>query len=140
MFGENRHLQGLPEDLRTERQPGRVFNPNEGLKLDWVNRYKTINFGVNAQLASSTVLQDNQLRCYLLIQNQHATADLLLSFTTDASAFGSIIIVPRGNYELTGGEAGGSFVPSGSVNILGTVADQPVTIIEGTLSPYPMNL
>lgn len=143
MFGDNRqrqNLEGLPEDLQRERRAGRVFDPRSGVALDWVNRYKTVNFGVVIGIANSTVLQDNHLRTYLLIQNQHPLSDLFLSFTTEAGAFGSVIIIPRGNYELIGGEAGGSYVPSGSVNLLGAVAAMSVTVVEGTLSPYEISI
>jgi len=135
------NLGDLPESLQTERQGGRVFDPTSGLGLDWVNRFQTTNFGVILGAESQTVLQDNALRTYLLIQNQSAAIDLFLSFTTDASIGppGSILIIPRGNYELIGGQDGGSFVPKNSVNLLAAAPGVRVTIVEGTLLPYELS-
>ncbi len=133
-------LGSLPEDLMAYRRSRGLFDPSSGLALDWINRYKFTNFGVIVQVASQTVLQDNPLRTYLLVQNQNAAADLQLSFGTDAAAsgLGSVIIIPRGNYELIGGEAGGSAVPKASVNVRGTVANQQICVVEGTLEPYEL--
>lgn len=131
-------LGDLPESLGHERRMGRMFDPSAGLALDWINRYKTTNFGIILPADSQTVLQDNALRTYLLVQNQSATSDITLSFGTDAalSGLGSVIIVPRGNYELIGGEAGGAFCPKQSVNVRSLVAGVQIVVIEGTLEPY----
>lgn len=128
----------LPEDLQRERRGKQGFDPSTGLAVDWVNRYKTTNFGTLIGLASRNILQNNGLRTYLLVQNKDAVSDLFLTFTTDASAFAGILIIPRGNYELIGGEAGGSFVPSDSVNLIGAAAGMNVVIVEGTLMPYEL--
>lgn len=136
----NTTLGDLPEGLTRERLAGRVFDPTQGLALDWVNRYKVTNFGIILGAASQTVLQDNALRTYLLIQNQDLAANLQLSFTTDAAVggLGSVVIIPGGNYELIGGEMGGAFCPKQSVNILGTVVGQQICIVEGTLEPHSL--
>ena len=79
-------LGELPEDLGRERAPGQEFDPSAGLGLDWFNRYKTVNFGVIlATTDSQTVLNDNSLRTYILIQNQSGN-DLLVSFGTGVAA------------------------------------------------------
>ena len=131
-------LGSLPEDLESYRRGGRMFDPSAGVAIDWINRYKVTNFGVQIGNVSQTVLQDNALRTYLLIQNQSPATDLFLSFTTDANpTIGSIIIIPRGNYELIGGEAGGSFVPKASVNLISTALIN-VVVVEGTLEPYEL--
>ncbi len=129
-------LGDLPEDIARERRAKQGFDPSAGLALDWINRYKTTNFGTLIGLASTTILQNNGLRTYLLVQNKSAVADLFLTFTTDASFFAGILIIPRGNYELVGGEAGGSFVPSDSINLIGAAAGMNVVIVEGTLMPF----
>lgn len=133
-------LGDLPEDLSRYRRGGAVFDPSSGLALDWINRYKTTVFGFILQTGSQAVLQDNPLRTYLLIQNQSAATDIFLSFTNDAAAndLGSIIIIPRGNYELIGGEAGGAFVPKASVNMRAAAADTRIAVVEGTLEPYEL--
>lgn len=131
-------LSDLPEDLKRERRAGQGFDPSAGLALDWLNRYKTTNFGTLIGITSTTILQNNGLRTYLLIQNKDAAADLFLTFTTDASSFGGILIIPRGNYELIGGEKGGSFVPSDSVNLVGAAANMNVVVVEGTLLPFEL--
>jgi len=131
-------LGDLPDDIQWERRARQGFDPSANLVLDWVNRYKTTNFGTIIGIASTTVLQNNGLRTYLLVQNKDAANDLFLTFTTDASSFAGILIVPRGNYELIGGEAGGSFVPSDSINLIGAAADMNVVIVEGTLMPHEL--
>lgn len=128
----------LPEDIARERRAQQGFDPAASLALDWVNRYKTTNFGTLIGLASTTILQNNGLRTYLLVQNKDAVSDLFLTFTTDASSFAGILIIPRGNYELIGGEKGGSFVPSDSINLIGAAANMNVVIVEGTLMPFEM--
>lgn len=128
----------LPEDLMRYRRAGQPFDPSAGLGLDWINRYKTTNFGTIVGVTSTTILQNNALRTYLLIQNKDVASNLFLTFTTDASSFGGILIIPRGNYELIGGEAGGSFVPSDSVNLIGAAANMNVVVVEGTLMPYEL--
>lgn len=128
----------LPADLGRERRGGQGFDPSAGLALEWVNRYKTTNFGTVTGAGSITILQNNGLRTYLLVQNKSAASDLFLTFTTDASPFSGILIIPRGNYELIGGEAGGSFCPSDSVNLIGAAAGMNVVIVEGTLMPYEL--
>lgn len=135
-------LGDLPESLGRERLPGQLFDPRAGLAIDWVNRFKTVNFGVVlANTNNQTVLQDNGLRTYLLVQNQSAVNDLLLSFGTEAAAsgIGSHIIIPRGNYELIGGQFGGSYVPKSSVNLRAAVAPIQALIHEGTLEPYEIS-
>lgn len=129
-------LGDLPEDIGRERRAKQGFDPSAGLALDWINRYKTTNFGTLIGLTSTTILQNNGLRTYLLVQNKSAVADLFLTFTTDASSFAGILIIPRGNYELVGGEAGGSFVPSDSINLIGAATGMNVVIVEGTLMPF----
>lgn len=133
-----KNLGDLPEDIQRERRSRQGFDPSAGLVLDWVNRYKTTNFGTIVGTTSRNILQNNGLRTYLLIQNKDAVSDLFLTFTTDASAFAGILIIPRGNYELIGGEAGGSFVPSDSVNLIGAAAGINVVVVEGTLMPHEM--
>lgn len=128
----------LPEDIARERRPGPVFDPSGGLALDWVNRYKTTNFGRIIGVTSVNVLQNNGLRTYLLVQNKDPATDLFLTYTTDASVFGGILIIPRGNYELIGGEKGGSFIPSDSVNLIASAAGVNVVIVEGTLMPHEL--
>ena len=132
------HLGDLPEDIGRERRAKQGFDPQAGLALDWTNRYKTTNFGTVIGVASQTILQNNGLRTYLLVQNKDAASDLFLTFTTDASSFAGILIIPRGNYELVGGEAGGSFVPSDSVNLVGAAANMNVVVVEGTLMPFEL--
>lgn len=129
----------LPEDIGRERQGKQGFDPAAGLAIDWINRYKTTNFGTLIQPASQTILQNNGLRTYLLIQNKDAAGDLFLTFTTDATPFGGILIIPRGNYELIGGEAGGAFCPSDSVNLIGSAVDMNIVVVEGTLLPYELS-
>ena len=133
-------LGDLPADLGEERRAGQGFAPGAGLGLKWVNRYKTTNFGILIGLVGQTVLQNNPLRTYLLIQNKNAAADLFLTYTTDASDFGGVLIIPRGNYELVGGEMGGSFCPSDSINLIGAAANMNVVVVEGTLMPYELAL
>ena len=135
-------LGELPEDLGVERMPGREFDPSAGLALDWVNRFKTVNFGIVLNDTNSlTVLNDNALRTYLLIQNQSGVNNLLISFGTDvaASGLGSHIIFPEGNYELIGGQAGGAYVPKQSVNIRAAAAPIQLVVHEGTLEPYELS-
>jgi len=130
-------LGDLPESLGRERRGGRVFDPTSGLALDWVNRYKTSNFGFIVGPGGAQLLQGNKLRTYLLVQNKDAATDLILSFGSEANLFNGIIIIPRGNYELIGGEGGGAFCPPDSVNAFAT-ADVNIVVVEGTLSPYEM--
>lgn len=133
-------LGDLPESLKRERAPGQLFDPGAYMALEWINRYKTTNFGIIIAAAgdSQTILQDNQLRTYLLVQNQDAAADLQLSFSTDAApgGLGSVVIIAGGNYELIGGQQGGAFCPKQSVNVRSTVAGQQICVVEGTLEPY----
>lgn len=131
-------LGDLPEDITRERRADQAFDPSAGLYLDWTNRYKTTNFRILIGTASQTVLQNNGLRTYLLIQNKDPVSDLFLTFTTDASLDAGILIIPRGNYELIGGEAGGAFVPSDSVNLIGAAADISVVVVAGTLMPMEL--
>jgi hypothetical protein len=131
------YLGDLPESLTRERRGGRVFDPTSGLALDWVNRYKTTNFGSIVGPAGTQLLLGNKLRTYLLVQNKDAATDLFLSFGNDANAFNGVIVIPRGNYELIGGEDGGAHIPQESVNAFATV-DIQVVVVEGTLSPYEM--
>lgn len=131
------YLGDLPESLTRERRGGKVFDPTSGLALDWVNRYKTSNFGFIVGAAGAQLLQGNKLRTYLLVQNKDAATDLFLSFGTEANAFNGIIVIPRGNYEIIGGEDGGAHIPQESVNAFAT-ANVNIVVVEGTLSPYEM--
>jgi hypothetical protein len=131
------YLGDLPESLTRERRGGRVLDPTSGLALDWVNRYKTSNFGFIVGAAGAQLLQGNKLRTYLLVQNKDAATDLFLSFGTEANAFNGIIVIPRGNYEIIGGEDGGAHIPQESVNAFAT-ANVNIVVVEGTLSPYEM--
>lgn len=132
------HLGDLPEPLGRERLPGKMIDPHAELALDWINRYKTQAFSVLTTAGvGQTVLQNNPLRCYLMVQNLDAATDLHINWNTDAIVGNSPLIIPRGNAEFIGGEAGGSFCPQDSVNIVSSLAIR-VAIIEGTLMPYEL--
>ena len=127
-------LGDLPETLGYERRGGQMFDPSAGLKLDWSNRYKTLQFGFQAGPASAAVLQGNFLRTYLMIQNKDAAVDLFVAFGTEASAFNGGLIIPLGNAELIGGEMGGCFCPPETVNVFAASTINSL-IIEGSLVP-----
>ena len=133
-----RFLQGLgelPADKLRERAPGPVVDPGAGLIPEWINNYTATLFPFSLPTNDVTAIPANPLRCYLLIQNKDAAADLLVNFGNVANSFSGVIIIPRGNYELIGGAVGGSFCPSNSVHLLATVANQQAVIIEGVLPP-----
>lgn len=129
-------LGELPETLYRERQPGLMHDPNAGLALDWSNRYRTTNFFFLAQTTSTPILQENHLRCYLMVQNLDPANDLHIAFNSDAIFNTSPVIIPRGNAEFIGGEAGGSFVPKASISVISSIANHRVAVVEGTLEPY----
>lgn len=133
-------LGELPEPLGRERWPRRAFDPNAGLYLDWYNRYQAINFGIHIGTANQTVLQENGLRTYLLIQNNHAANTLFVAFNSEASAFSSVHVLAGGFYELIGGAPAGAFCPKSSLNLLATGAATNVVIVEGTLQPLSESL
>lgn len=137
-FYPRNQLGDLPESLGRERRGGQMIDPMAGVALDWINRYKITNFGILVGLASITVLNENALRCYLIVQNKDPASDLFLTFGNEANAFDGFTIIPRGNYELIGGEAGGAFIPKASVNLLGAAANMNVVVAEGTLEPYEL--
>lgn len=134
-----RRLGELPETLSRERQHGRYLDPSAGLYLDWSNRFTCINFGTLVGLASQTVLQDNGLRTYLMIQNNHAANVVYLAFNSEATVFSGVRIIAGGNYELIGGQQGGAFVPKSSINLLASGVDTNVVVVEGALEPEPIS-
>ena len=115
--------------------PTRINDPGSGLFPQWINGYTASLYPFVIGLASQQIIPANPLRAYLLIQNKDAAADMLINFGSEATAFSSVIIIPRGNYELIGGAYGGSFVPGDSVHVLGTAAGMQGALIEGVLPP-----
>jgi len=145
MHRQNIHtLGGLPQD-RQDPEPGGVHYPGDRGAVPgqpgrgprgaarWVNSYTSTNFPFIIGLESQQIVPANPLRTYLLIQNKDAGADMFINFGQKANAFNGVIIVPRGNYELIGGSAGGPFVPSDSIWLIGAVADMDGVLVEGVL-------
>ena len=117
------------------RFPTQINDPGSGLFPQWINGYTAAMYPFVIGLASQQIIPANPLRAYLLIQNKNAAADMFVNFGSDATAFNSVIIIPRGNYELIGGANGGSFCPGDSVHVLGAAAGMNGVIVEGILPP-----
>lgn len=125
------------EDLPYQPPAGPVLNPGAGLVPDWINRYTMSSFPFVIGVTAEQVLPANPLRAYIIVQNKNAASDMFINFGVQASANNSLIIIPRGNYELIGGANGGSFVPSDSLWVLGAVAGMQGIALEGVLPPAP---
>ena len=128
----NRGLGELPADYRRQ---GPLLDPNGPEIGAYENKYTATQYPFVVGLSSIQVIPSNPYRCYVLIQNKDSVNNMFVSFGTNATAFGSIIIVPEGNYELIGGGIGGAFCPNNSVYVLGTVAGQSGVLVEGVLPP-----
>ena len=135
MLRGSRQLGELPEDQLKDRRPGPMHDPGAGLIPEWYNYYTSNNYGFQVGTVSENILPANRLRAYVLVQNKDAAADMYISFGASADAFNGVLIIPRGNYELIGGEKGGAFVPSDSIHVLGTVANQQGVLVEGVMPP-----
>jgi len=129
-------LGRLPEPLAAERDTSkrRILDPGAGLVPDWVNNFTAALYPFIIGTTSQQIVPANPLRCYLLVQNKSALADMFINFGQKAST-GSIIIIPRGNYEFVGGAGGGPFSPGNSVWVLGSVAAMSGVLVEGVLPP-----
>jgi len=106
----------------------RALGPKRGR---WLNPYRGIVFPFTVNTVSEPVVSGNSHRCYILIQNLDAAADMWLNFSNEAVVGSSVLLIPRGNYELIGGEKGGAFSPFDSVHVIGTVAAQRGIIVQG---------
>lgn len=77
--------------------------------------------------ASTTLVAANATRSYLLIQNNHASADVYVRLDGAAATLTTGVKIPAGgSYELVG------FVPTGAVTAIGSVASNTsVVVVEG---------
>jgi hypothetical protein len=124
-------LGDLPYDrdhIGPMNRPSAALQPGE-----WENRDTASLYPFTVGLAAIQVVPANSRRTYVLVQNKDAASDMLLSFGQKPTTFSSVIIIPRGNYELVGGSFGGAFVPSNSVWVLGTAAAMDGVLVEGVL-------
>lgn len=81
------------------------------------------NTQVTVTNASTTIDAANANRQYLLIQNKDATGIVYLNFGAAATVANGIQINPGGSWES------GSFVPTGSVQAIGSIANNPNVVI-----------
>lgn len=107
-------------------RPGARAVPRE-----WKNRYRGVILPFSIDLVSEQIIPTNLHRCYVLIQNLNAGSDMWVNFGAEAAVDASILIIPRGNYELIGGARGASFSPADSIHVIGTVAAQLGAVVEG---------
>jgi len=130
-------LGTLPEPLFKERsfKGKRTLDPGAGLVPEWINNFRAANYPFTIGLTSRQIVPANPLRCYLLVQNKSAVSDMFINFGSKATTANGIIIIPRGNYEFTGGAVGGPFSPGNSVWVLGAVAAMSGVLVEGVLPP-----
>ena len=130
-----RNLSGLPEPLRLERDLNkRILDPGSGLLPDWVNNYTAATYPFVIGTTAEQIVPANPLRCYLLVQNKSGASDMFINFGQKATG-GSVIIIPRGNYEFVGVATGGPFSPGNSVWLLGGAAALIGVLVEGVLPP-----
>lgn len=126
-----RQLGDLPYN---RDRAGRLNRPSGGLLYgEWENKYTASLYPFVATLVAQILIPANPRRAYVLIQNKDPANDLLVNFGQKPTAFNSVIIEPRGNYEFVGGSFGGAFVPADSVWVLGTAATQNGVLVEGVL-------
>ena len=111
---------------RTRSRPGARGAPRE-----WRNPYRGTIIPFSIGLVSEQIIPANRHRCYVLIQNLNAANDMWINFGVEAAVNASILIIPRGNYELIGGGRGAAFSPVDSIHVLGTAAAQLGAIVEG---------
>jgi len=132
-------LADLPEDRTQETSFGgkRIYKPGDGPIENWKNRFTQANYPFTLTVAnqSQKVLPANPYRVYVLIQNKNGAADMFINFGMAAGAYNGIIIIPRGNYELIGGEKGGAFVPRDSINVMSATAGIEGVVTEGVYLP-----
>jgi hypothetical protein len=97
----------------------------------WINPYRGIVIPFSIGERSQQIISANARRCYVLIQNLDAGQDMWVNFGNEAVVGSSVLLIPRGNYELIGGARGGAFSPFNGVHVIGTVAKQRGIIVQG---------
>ena len=122
-------------DLPYDRDVGGKLNrPSGGLLYgEWENRYTASLYPFLTEATAQQIIPANARRAYLLVQNKDPANDLLVNFGQKPTAFNSVIIEPRGNYEFVGGSFGGAFVPMDSVWVLGGAVSMNGVLVEGVL-------
>ncbi len=127
-----RGLGELPSDRDLV---GPLIDPSSLSVPEWINTQTATNFPFTVGVVSQQIIPANPLRVYVIIQNKDSADDMFINFGNDATTYNGIIIIPRGNYELIGGQNGGSFVMKDSIHILGAAAGMDGVISEGILPP-----
>ncbi len=113
-------------------RPARGRPAARGVAREWTNPYRGTIIPFSVDLVSEQIIPANRHRCYVLIQNLNAANDMWVNFGVEAAVNASILIIPRGNYELIGGaQRGAPFSPADSIHVLGTVAAQFGIVSEG---------
>ncbi len=107
-----------------------------GLKdTGWVNPYRATVYPFTPDtLQSAQVLGGNFRRAYLVIQNK-GPGNLFVNFGQAADALNSITLVPSQQWEVSGGQDGGSFIMRDSVYVLTDLAGTTGVILEGVAVP-----
>lgn len=107
-----------------------------GLKdAGWRNPYRTALYPFTPDTANSIqALPANPRRAYLVIQNK-GPGNLYVNFNQWADALNSVTLVPSQQWELIGGQAGGSFVPSDAIYVLTDLAGTTGVVVEGVAVP-----
>lgn len=126
------NLGELPESLLKEQVPQRrrILDPNSGFYDEWENLYTASLFPFVIGTISQQIIPANPRRTYLLIQNKSA-ATMLVNFGQGATAFAGVNLLVGESLPFAGGERGGAFCPSDSVNIVGGAANSEGVLIEG---------
>ena len=134
-------LQPGPAERPVPVRPGRAGSgnvpvakpspPGVSRARRWVNPYRSVVVPFSVGLVSDIMLPANPRRVYVLVQNLNAASDMWLNFGAEAVVQASVLLVPRGNYELIGGATGAPFSPYDSVHVIGTVAAQRCVAVEG---------
>lgn len=117
-----------PDPVQAFKHRDDEFTPT---RQTWVNPYRGVVIPFTIGLRSQQIISANPRRAYVLIQNLNAGADMWVNFGNEAVVGSSVLLIPRGNYELIGGAKGGVFSPFNGVHVIGTVAAQRGIIVQG---------
>lgn len=107
-----------------------------GLKdAGWTNPYRLSIYPFTPDTAvSQQVLGGNMRRAYLVIQNK-GPGNLFVNFGQAADALNSITLVPTQQWEIIGGQEGGSFIPRDSIYVLTDTLGTTGVMAEGVAVP-----
>ena len=122
----------LPEDY--EQQGKEIFGAlrRRRAKGEYSNPYTQVNIPFVTDGTSQRVLPANPRRTYLIVQNKGADF-IYVNFSQAATTDNGLRIIAGGNYEIIGGEDGGSHVPRDDVFVLGAVAGLNCVVSEGMI-------